>query len=78
MKLSKQLIKKVIRKGTKAAYNEGLNAISEKVEDFVDLMNHVKSQMDQVLETNKQDTIHMIKNLTKWIALKEVDNADVH
>ena len=62
------------QEGYEAAYKEGMAAINERVEDFVDVMNQVKSQLNGVIEANKQDTIHMIKNLTKWIALKEIED----
>ena len=64
------------QEGYEKAYEEGMRAIEEKVEEFVDMMNEVKNQTNQIIEYNKQDSIEMIKNLTKWITLKELEDED--
>lgn len=64
------------QEGYEVAYQKGMQSIEEKIEDFVDMMNSVKSQVNEIIEFNKKDSIHMIKNLTKWITLKELEDED--
>lgn len=64
------------QEGYEKAYAQGMESITERVEDFVDMMNDVKNQTNEIIEYNKKDSIEMIKNLTKWITLKELEDEE--
>lgn len=64
------------QEGYEKAYEKGMQSVDEKIEDFVDMINNVKAQVDGIIEFNKKDSIEMIKNLTKWITLKELEDEE--
>lgn len=64
------------QEGYEAAYKEGMEAIANKVDNFMEIMEEIKAQVHGIIEVNKTNSIHMIKNLTKWVALKEIEDQD--
>ena len=64
------------QEGYNKAYQEAMNKLDDKVEDFTDIVNNLKEQCHNVLSENKQDAYKMIKSLTQWITLKEVEDED--
>lgn len=62
------------QEGYTKAYQEAMAKLDDKVEDFVDTLNNLNEQCHKVLTENKQNAFEMIKNLTKWVSLKEVSD----
>lgn len=56
------------------AYQEGMAKLEGRVEDFSDILGNLKDQCHKVLAENKADAFKMIKSLTQWIVLKELED----
>lgn len=59
--------------GREQAYSEGKQQVEEQLEAFVNQLAETQKQIDDILESSKLDAYNIIKNLTKWIVLKDVD-----
>lgn len=64
------------QEGYQSAYQEALGRFDEKIEDFSDILGNLKDQCHKVLSENKQDAYKMVKSLTQWVTLKEVQDED--
>ncbi len=62
------------QEGYTKAYQEAMSTLDGKVEDFVDTLGNLNEQCHKVLTENKKNAFEMIKNLTKWISLKEISD----
>jgi flagellar assembly protein FliH len=61
-------------KGHEKAYSESLVLLDEKIENFATVSQDLEKQAHSILSQNKDESFRMIKNLTKWILLKEVED----
>ena len=66
-------IEKGLAEGKEQAYGEAKVEYQKYVEDMGVQMSEIQGDISQILEKSKDDAYLMIKNLTKWIILKEVD-----
>jgi flagellar assembly protein FliH len=64
------------REGYEQAYNEALEVFSAKIQEMEGYVQNLKQQTDVVFEKNRQDTYSLIKNLTKWVILKEINDKE--
>ncbi len=64
------------QEGYQSAYQEALTRFDEKIEDFSDILGQLKDQCHKVLSDNKQDAYKMVKSLTQWVTLKEVQDEE--
>lgn len=71
-----QAFKQGVDKGYQKAYDEASQAFQARVNELSCLIDEIKSQSNQVIEVNKKDSVNMIKNLVKWISLKEIEDED--
>lgn len=64
------------QEGYQTAYQEALTRFDDKIEDFSDILGDLKNQCHKVLSDNKQDAYKMVKSLTQWVTLKEVQDEE--
>lgn len=64
------------QEGYGKAYQEAMGRFEEKVDDFADILGNLKDQCHKVLSDNKNDAYKMVKNLTQWVTLKELEDED--
>ncbi|MAZ49916.1 MAG: hypothetical protein CME65_15245 [Halobacteriovoraceae bacterium] len=62
-----------LQDGKEQAYTEAKKELSEKLEAFTDELARMQGQIDNILLESQEDAYNIIKNLSKWIVLKEVD-----
>lgn len=77
-------IQEIREKGFQVGYEEGLNqgkeevfeqmrnAVEQKLEDFNLMINQVMSTQEDILFKQKTEMYQLIKNLSKWIVLREL------
>jgi flagellar assembly protein FliH len=63
-----------LEQGREQAYQEAKEVIDEKIAIFEQIITELNESKIQVMEKNRTDMYKMIKALTKWVALKEVDD----
>lgn len=66
-------IDKGMKEGHEQAHKEAQQIFEEHIQHFTNEVERVRADMDEVLHKAKEDAYLMVKNLTKWIILKEVD-----
>ena len=59
--------------GEEKAFTEGQAFMDTKIAELAEEVSHVQQNMNDVYHKSKQDAYMMVKNLTKWVILKEVD-----
>lgn len=59
--------------GKEQAYEEAKKELDVQVEDFKNEIENAKLSLDSVYDQNTKNIYMMIKNLTKWIILKDLD-----
>ncbi len=59
--------------GKSKAYEEGKQATDEQVGRLVSEIERLQEDIVSIYDKSKKDAYSMVKNLTKWIILKEVD-----
>tara|TARA_Y100000385_G_C13055398_1_gene621733 strand:- start:636 stop:1448 length:813 start_codon:yes stop_codon:yes gene_type:complete len=62
--------------GMKQAYDEALLKHEENVVKLADMIENLGSTRVEILESSKEEGYKLIKNLTKWIVLKEVEDKE--
>lgn len=60
-------------KGRSQAYAEGQKMMEEKLVEFTHYIENVRSDVQSIYADTKDKAYLMVKNLTKWVILKEVD-----
>lgn len=61
------------KKGHEQSYNETTSIFEEKINLFIKQLEDTLSKLNDVYDKNKNDAFMMVKNLSKWVVLKEVD-----
>ena len=59
--------------GHAQAYTEAVANFEEKISQFSNELTQLKINMDDIYNKSQNEAYLMVKNLTKWIILKEVD-----
>jgi flagellar assembly protein FliH len=59
--------------GHSKAYEESQVQLELKIDEFVTMVEDLASGLKDIYEQNKNEAYMMVKNLTKWVILKEVD-----
>lgn len=59
--------------GQEQAYAEAAHEMEQKIHEFTEQVSNLQTQMASIYEGAKDSAYRMVKNLTKWIILKEVD-----
>jgi flagellar assembly protein FliH len=59
--------------GHKQAYSESQVELEGKINEFVIMVENLNASVKEIYEQNKNEAYMMVKNLTKWVILKEVD-----
>lgn len=67
---------KGFEKGQIEAYDEAKTIFDQKIEDFAIELESIKDFREEVMQKEMQDSYLLIKNLSKWIVLKEIDEDD--
>lgn len=62
--------------GHEKAYAQTLVVLEDKVDELSSVLSSLQTQAHTTLEQNKANAYKMVKNLTKWVLLKEMDNQD--
>ncbi len=65
-----------VEDGAKKAYDEAAIQYDEKILVFEQFLTQMMEQKESILVESKQEAYALIKNLTKWIILKEVQDKD--
>lgn len=60
--------------GRAEALSQASEQVAEKVDELSQMIDSLHDSTREIFEKNKNDAYLMVKNLTKWIILKEVDN----
>jgi flagellar assembly protein FliH len=63
-----------LEQGREQAYQEAREVIEEKIAIFEQIIIELNQAKVEVMEKHRIDMYKMIKSLTKWVALKEVDD----
>jgi len=63
-----------LEQGREQAYQETRQVLEEKIIMFEQMITELNQAKVDVMEKNRFDMYKMIKSLTKWVALKEVDD----
>lgn len=61
------------KEGEEKAYLEAKEELEIKISEFVEDVEHVKNDVKSIFEKSKNNAYQMVKNLSKWVILKEVD-----
>lgn len=59
--------------GRNQAYEQAMSEFEEKINDFISEIDLVKNDIQNIFGTAKENAYMVVKNLTKWVILKEVD-----
>jgi flagellar assembly protein FliH len=59
--------------GFKQAHEEAAKKYEEEVQFFHDQLEQAVGQLQEIYDENKVEAYTMVKNLTKWVVLKEID-----
>lgn len=62
--------------GAQRAYDEMISNYHLKIDEFSSLIEELATQRKDILDSSKDEAYKMIKNLTKWVVLKEVEDKD--
>ena len=65
-----------IKKGQDEIFEQMRSDIDTKLMNLSEMVNDVLTTRDEILTTQKTQIFTMVKNLTKWIILKELDEDD--
>lgn len=61
------------KEGQAKAYEESQVQLDLKIDEFVAMVDGLNTSLKDIYEQNKNEAYLMVKNLTKWVILKEVD-----
>ncbi len=61
-----------IEAGKQEVYNQTRAATEEKLNALVDMINEVLVLKEEIIQTQKQDLYKLVRNLTKWVILREL------
>ena len=62
-----------LQDGREQAYEEARKEFNEQLEDFTNQLETMQGQINNILLKSQEEAYSIIKNLSKWIVLKEVD-----
>ncbi|MAX66087.1 MAG: FliH/SctL family protein [Bacteriovoracaceae bacterium] len=62
-----------LKEGHEKAYAEAKLEFEEKINHFVEQLNSIQTQVKDIYSSSKENAYLMVKNLSKWVILKEVD-----
>jgi flagellar assembly protein FliH len=62
------------KKGEELVINELKNSVEEKLTHLTELVNQVLATRDEILVEQKKQMFTMIRNLTKWVILRELSD----
>ncbi len=58
--------------GQEEVYNETRAAVEEKIISFTEMVNYVLQTQEEIINQQKSEIYLLLKNLTKWIILREL------
>lgn len=67
---------KGLEKGREEIYQQLRSEVDEKVNILMEMVNEVLALKTSLIENQRLEIYSLIKNLTKWITLKELENDD--
>lgn len=59
--------------GHKVAYDETKATLDQHLDDFIGQVDNVRHDVQQIFSNSQNSAYLMVKNLSKWVILKEVD-----
>jgi len=62
-----------VEQGREEIFNEMRNVVDQKLENFSEMINNVLSTQESIVQKQKKEIYGLIKNLTKWIILRELN-----
>ena len=62
-----------LEEGKAKAYQESQDFLSAKVDEFVQQLAETQDQINNILLSSKHDAYNIVKNLSKWIVLKDIE-----
>lgn len=63
-----------VEEGREEVFNQTRREVEEKLEDFSSMITDVLQTHEMIFSQQKKDMYRLIRNLTKWITLKELEN----
>ncbi len=63
-----------VEEGREEIFKHTRHEVEEKLENFTQMINEVLHTHEMIFNNQKKDIYRLIKNLTKWITLKELEN----
>lgn len=61
-----------INQGREEIFNEMRNVVDQKLDNFSQMITDVLKTQEDILELQKKEIYEMLKNLTKWVILREL------
>jgi flagellar assembly protein FliH len=61
-----------VNQGREEIFNEMRNVVDQKLENFSEMITNVLSTQDAIITNQKKEIYHLLKNLSKWIILREL------
>ncbi len=63
-----------VDEGREEVFKQTRREVEEKLEDFSEMISNVLQTYEVIFANQQKDMYRLIKNLTKWVTLKELDN----
>jgi flagellar assembly protein FliH len=63
-----------VNQGREEIFNEMRSVVDQKLESFSQMVTDVLKTQDQIINVQKKEIYTLIRNLTKWIIIKELKN----
>lgn len=64
------------KEGFEKAYSEAVEKFNVKIEEFGTWLDELKLQREAILQSSEKASYEVIKNLVKWVLLKEVEDKE--
>ncbi len=61
-----------VNQGREEIFNEMRNVVDQKLDSFSQMVNNVLNTQDEIISVQKKEIYLLIRNLTKWIVIREL------
>lgn len=61
-----------VNQGREEIFNEMRSVVDQKLENFSEMVTEVLKTQEEILSIQKKEIYHLLKNLSKWIILREL------
>ena len=63
-----------VNQGREEIFNEMRNVVDLKLDNFTQMVTEVLKTQDEIIDQQKKEIYVLLKNLSKWIIIRELDN----